>query len=61
MVLEYDEGISAFEDTAIWDPISGVIRREGAVQKNEQKAEQKLSNKTFIITSRIGPPFLMDR
>lgn len=60
-VLEYDDGIQGFEDVAIWDPVQGAIEKAGASEKSSQKAEQKMSNKTFIITSRIGPPFLFLR
>lgn len=58
MVLEYDDGIQGFEETATWDPVVGMEERAGAAEKSSQKAEQKMTNKTFIITSRIGPPFL---
>lgn len=51
---------SGFLDLATWDPVNGVdaLEKEDA---SEKRVGEKLSNKTFIITSRIGAPFLLNR
>nr|QKN21291.1 glutamate receptor ionotropic kainate 2 [Bactrocera dorsalis] len=51
---------SGFLDLATWDPVNGVdsLEKEDA---SEKRVGEKLANKTMIITSRIGAPFLLNR
>lgn len=49
-----------FATIGLWDPTNKIqyLRSEGDVQTQIIEA---LGNKTFIVSSRIGPPFLMWR
>ncbi|XP_037961199.1 glutamate receptor ionotropic, kainate 2 [Teleopsis dalmanni] len=51
---------TGFLDLATWDPVNRVelLTNEAATAK---RLGEKISNKTFIITSRIGAPFLSER
>uniref|UniRef100_A0A0K8V3R8 Glutamate receptor 1 n=1 Tax=Bactrocera latifrons TaxID=174628 RepID=A0A0K8V3R8_BACLA len=51
---------TGFLDLATWDPVNGVdsLEKEDA---SEKRVGEKLANKTMIITSRIGAPFLLNR
>ncbi|XP_053961746.1 glutamate receptor ionotropic, kainate 2 [Anastrepha ludens] len=51
---------NGFLELSTWDPVNGLdsVEKEDA---SEKRVGEKLSNKTFIITSRIGAPFLLDR
>lgn len=53
--LSKDEG---FKKIATWDPTHGVnyTRSQGEVYS---QIVESLQNKTFIVASRIGAPFLM--
>ncbi|XP_067620605.1 glutamate receptor ionotropic, kainate 2 [Eurosta solidaginis] len=51
---------SGFLDLATWDPVNGVDSLEKE-EASEKRVGEKLSNKTFVITSRIGAPFLLNR
>lgn len=53
-------GENGFFDLSVWDPVNGydLLGDEDATDK---RVGLKLQNKTFIITSRIGAPFLMNR
>ncbi|XP_017064350.1 glutamate receptor ionotropic, kainate 2 [Drosophila eugracilis] len=46
-----------FLDLATWDPVNGldVLNDD---EESEKRVGQKLSNKTFIVSSRLGAPFL---
>ncbi|XP_068150954.1 glutamate receptor ionotropic, kainate 2 [Drosophila tropicalis] len=51
---------AGYLDLATWDPVNGldVLNDD---EESEKRVGQKLSNKTFIISSRIGAPFLTMR
>lgn len=53
--MEIEAG--GFLDLAIWDPVNGldVLNDD---EESEKRVGQKLQNKTFIVSSRIGAPFL---
>lgn len=53
-------GKDGFETIGLWSPLNKITytRDEGAVQ---MQIFEHLGNKTFIVSSRIGPPFLMWR
>jgi len=46
-----------FLDLATWDPVNG-LDVLGDEEESEKRVGQKLSNKTFIVSSRLGAPFL---
>ncbi|KRF81168.1 glutamate receptor ionotropic, kainate 2 isoform X2 [Drosophila virilis] len=56
--MEIDAG--GFLDLATWDPVNGLDMLNDD-EESEKRVGQKLSNKTFIISSRIGAPFLTMR
>lgn len=49
-----------FQELATWDPVNGLLSKESD-DMSDKLLGQKMQNKTFIITSRIGAPFLMLR
>ncbi|KAL9925587.1 glutamate receptor ionotropic, kainate 2 isoform X1 [Glossina fuscipes] len=49
-----------FQELATWDPVNGLLAKESD-DLSDKLLGQKMQNKTFIITSRIGAPFLMSR
>ncbi|XP_055903176.1 glutamate receptor ionotropic, kainate 2 [Eupeodes corollae] len=57
-VLEFTN--NGFLELGVWDTVNGLdIGVDEDV--NAQRVGEKLANKTFIITSRIGAPFLLKR
>lgn len=46
-----------FIDLATWDPVNGLDLEESQ-DVSEKRVGEKLASKTFIITSRLGAPFL---
>lgn len=48
---------TGFLDQATWDPVNA-MQLLTSEDQSDKRVGEKLQNKTFIITSRIGAPFL---
>jgi glutamate receptor, ionotropic, invertebrate len=53
-------GKEGFKKIATWTP-SGGVDYSRTSSEVESEIMESLQNKTFIVTSRIGEPFLMER
>lgn len=47
-------------DLATWDPVNG-LQPISSQDASDRRVGEKIQNKTFIVTSRLGAPFLMYR
>lgn len=47
-------------DLAIWDPVNG-LNTLSSQDASDRRVGEKIQNKTFVVTSRLGAPFLMYR